>query len=72
MNATPPTILTLQMYCQGLSMCMTIGCSPQIFLSHFYAVWTSTEACIISTGYLVNASPPTILPIFLYFAGVFV
>ena len=42
-NATPPTVYpdifeTLQVFCQGLKMCMTLGCNPWIIFVKFLAV----------------------------------
>ena len=40
-NATPPTVLAVSFlnfagcFCQGLKMCMTFGCNPQINFCHF-------------------------------------
>ena len=54
-------------FCQGLKMCMTFGCSPLINFCYifcslnlvFFGQTSSKE--YIYTGYLVNATYPTIL-----------
>ena len=52
---------------QGLNMCMTMAVILRLFLFHVYVV--STQSILAQflpkhteTGYLVNTTPPTILP----------
>ena len=48
-------------------MCMRFGCNPQINFCHFFQslnlvnFWLNFYQSIIDTGYLVNATPPTVL-----------
>ena len=56
-------------------MCMTFSCNPEIIFYHFVSILNLVLAHLvpkhISTGYLGNATPPTILPIsFLNLAAV--
>ena len=49
-------------FCQGLEMCMTFGCNPQMNFCYFFC---SSDLNILSlkhwdTGYLVNASAPIV------------
>ena len=49
-------------------MCMTVGCNSQINFCHFFRSLNLVFFCStsskkhIDTGYLVNATPPTVLP----------
>ena len=43
-------------------MCMTFGCNPQIFCHFFHSLNVVIFKVYINTGYLVNATPLTVLP----------
>ena len=54
-------------FCEGLKICMTFACNPQINFCHFLSslnlviVLAQLLSNHIDTGYLVNATPPTIV-----------
>ena len=58
---------TLQVFLSGLNMCMTMAEILRLFLFHVYVVSTQSILAQLlpkhtETGYLVNTTPPTILP----------
>ena len=58
---------TLQMFCHGLKICMWFGYYPEIIFCHFFRSLNSVifqtflPLKLIDSGYLVCATPPTVL-----------